>query len=198
MSTQKTRSAPPNLPTPTYSDVDSMLSRKFGKEVANYFSGSPLNRVSFLRSDYSFISSAFTHSSTSFLLFNNLAPMAKDPAHLAYASHKDIEPLVGENPFRKTEQEMIKEYNSSITLPLVLFLGLDEREKDGFKHGIYEGSPYFAIDVTPQGTIKGKCEGIIEVMKAKGLIFLEGRTVLSMNAPEGMSVRSEKEPDCES
>jgi NAD+ diphosphatase len=30
----------PDLPEPAHPSVDSMLSRKFGKEVANYFSGS--------------------------------------------------------------------------------------------------------------------------------------------------------------
>lgn len=29
----------PDLPEPAHADTDSMLSRKFGKEVANYFSG---------------------------------------------------------------------------------------------------------------------------------------------------------------
>jgi len=29
----------PELPEPAYPDLDSMLSRKFGREVANYFSG---------------------------------------------------------------------------------------------------------------------------------------------------------------
>ncbi len=185
MSSQKARPPQPNLPTPAHYDVDSMLSRKFGKEIANYFSGSPLNRVSFLRSDHAFISAAFTHPSTSFLLFNDLSPMAKDPAHLAYASHKEIKPLTGENPFEKTEEQLIKEFNSSITLPLVLFLGLDERRKDGFEFGIYKGSPYFAIDITPKGSIKEKAERIIEAMKVKGMTFLEGRTAMAMNAPEG-------------
>ena len=111
--------------------------------------------------------------------------MAKDPSHLAYASHDEIKSLTGENPFEKTEAELVKEFNSSITLPLVLFLGLDERRKDGFTHGIYRGSPYFAIDITPKGSIRGKAESTIEAMKAKGMIFLEGRTAMGMNAPEG-------------
>ena len=42
----------PDLPLPAHPDVDSMLSRKFGREVANYFSGSPLNRLGFLRGDH--------------------------------------------------------------------------------------------------------------------------------------------------
>jgi hypothetical protein len=29
----------PALPEPAHADLDSMLTRKFGKEVANYFSG---------------------------------------------------------------------------------------------------------------------------------------------------------------
>ena len=185
MTTQKARPPQPNLPTPAHYDVDSMLSRKFGKEIANYFSGSPLNRVSFLRSDHSFVSSAFTHPSTSFLLFDNLAPMAVDPARLGYATHQEIKSLTGENPFEKAEEQIIKEFNSSISLPLVLFLGLDERKKDGFEHGIYKGSPYFAIDITPKGSLKEKAESVIKAMKDKGMIFLEGRTAMSMNAPEG-------------
>jgi NAD+ diphosphatase len=177
----------PDLPDPAHYDVDSMLSRKFGREIANYFSGSPLNRVSFLRHDHSFISKALVHPSTSFLLFNDLAPLAKDPTKLAYATHQDIKPLIGENPFEKTEEELIKEYNSAITLPLVLFLGLDERKKEGFEHGIYSGAPYFAVDVTPRGTIVEKATGVVEAMKAKGLQFVEGRMHMTLNAPEGIA-----------
>ena len=186
----------PSLPDPAHHDVDSMLSRKFGREVANYFSGSPLNRVSFLRANHDFISTALTHPSTSFLLFNDLAPLAKDPTQLAYASHKDVKALIGDNPFAKTEEEMIKEYNSSITLPLVLFLGLDERKKDGFEHGIYKGTPYFAVDVTPKGTVEKEATSIIEAMKAQGLQFVEGRLHMSLNAPEGASAHDFANTSC--
>lgn len=53
----------PANPEPAHPDVDSMLSRKFGKEVANYFSGSPLNRLAFLRADNVFLSKALKHPS---------------------------------------------------------------------------------------------------------------------------------------
>jgi NAD+ diphosphatase len=177
----------PHRPQPAHQHVDSMLSRKFGREIANYYSGSPLNRVSFLRENHGFIADAFKHSSTKFLLLNNLSPMAKDPANLAYATHGEIKGLTGENPFTKTEAELIKEYNSSITLPQILFLGLDERVKEGFKHEMYAGNPYFAVDITPKGTVKEEAEKLIEAQKAKGNIFLEGRFAMSLNAPEGMS-----------
>ena len=81
---------------------------------------------------------------------------------------------------------MIKQFNSSITLPLVLFLGLDERKKDGFEHGIYKGTPCFAVDVTPKGTVEKEAMGVVEAMKAKGFSFMEGRVHMSLNAPEGM------------
>ncbi|KAK0122938.1 NADH pyrophosphatase [Cadophora gregata f. sp. sojae] len=174
----------PNLPDPAHHDVDSMLSRKFGREVANYFSGSPLNRVSFLRANHEFITKALVHPSTSFLLFNDLAPLAKDPTQLAYVAHKDVKPLIGENPFEKSEEDMIKEYNSAITLPLVLFLGLDEKKKDGFEHGIYKGRPFFAVDVTPRGTVEKEANGVIEAAKATGSTFIEGRMHMTLNAPE--------------
>ncbi|CZS97066.1 probable NADH pyrophosphatase [Rhynchosporium agropyri] len=174
----------PNLPDPAHHDVDSMLSRKFGREVANYFSGSPLNRVSFLRANYDFITKALVHPSTSFLLFNDLAPLAKDPTQLAYVAHKDVKPLIGENPFEKSEEDMIKEYNSAVTLPLVLFLGIDEKRKDGFEHGIYKGKPYFAVDVTPRGSVEKQAHGVIEAVKASGQKFIEGRMHMTLNAPE--------------
>ena len=83
---------------------------------------------------------------------------------------------------------MIAEFNSDITLPLVLFLGLDERKKEGFEHGIYKGTPFFAVDVTPKGTVQKEATGVIEAMEARGLSFVQGRMHMSLNAPEGMAL----------
>lgn len=106
---------------------------------------------------------------------------------MAYTTHADVKSLIGDNPFEKNEEDMIKQYNSSITLPLVLFLGIDEKKPEGFEHGIYKGKPYFAIDVTPKGSVEKEATGVIEAMKAKGLMFVEGRMHMSLNAPEGIS-----------
>ncbi|KAL9596502.1 MAG: hypothetical protein Q9219_005763 [cf. Caloplaca sp. 3 TL-2023] len=174
----------PVLPEPAFPDLDSMLSRKFGRETANYFSGSPLNRVSFLRTDHAFLSAAFKHPTTSFLLFNSLNPLAKDPSNLAYVSQADIKPLVGEDPYSKTEEQLTAEYNSTVTIPQLLFLGLDERNQQGLTYNIYTGSPYFALDVTPKGTITSHAQSLIETMHSRGLKFLEGRIQASLPAQE--------------
>ncbi|KAL8679307.1 MAG: hypothetical protein Q9186_004400 [Xanthomendoza sp. 1 TL-2023] len=174
----------PPLPEPAFPSLDSMLSRKFGKEVANYFSGSPLNRVSFLRTDYTFLSAALKHPTTSFLLFNNLNPLAKDPSHLSFATYTDVRPLIDENPYAKSEEQLISEYNSTTTIPQLLFLGLDERNKQGLTYNLYTGSPFFALDVTPKGSIASQAESLIESMQSRGLKFLEGRIQAALPAPD--------------
>ncbi|KAI9834540.1 MAG: hypothetical protein M1819_002916 [Sarea resinae] len=186
----------PALPEPVQADPDSMLRRKFGKEVANYYAGmsrtiplfspfrSPLNRVAFLRADHPFLSAAVQHPSTSFLLVKNLAPLSKDPTKLAYASYKDVKPLIGEDPFSKSEEELIREFNSSATIPQLLFLGLDERDPHSFAWNDYKGAPFFALDVTPKGSTEAQAKGVIAEMEARGMSFLEGRTHMYLNAHE--------------
>jgi NAD+ diphosphatase len=164
---------------------DSMLSRRFGREVANYFAGSPLNRVSFLRTDHAFLNAAFAHPTTSFLLLDNYSPLAKDTANLAYVGREDIAPLTGPDPFKESEDEQVKSFNSAVTQPIILFLGLDEK-KSGFAYREYKGSPHFAIDVTPKGSIEEKAKSVIEAVKAKqGVSFIPGGRLLTLNAPDG-------------
>ncbi|KAL8738072.1 MAG: hypothetical protein Q9181_001096 [Wetmoreana brouardii] len=174
----------PTLPEPAFPNLDSMLSRKFGKEVANYFSGSPLNRVSFLRADHTFLSAALKHPTTSFLLFNNLNPLAKDPSTLEYLPFAEIQPLIGDNPYSKTEVQLISEYNSTTTIPQLLFLGLDERNNHGLTYNIYTGAPYFALDVTPKGIITSQAESLIRTLELRGLKFLEGRIQAALPAQD--------------
>lgn len=175
----------PSLPDIRQQLDDSMLSRKFGLEIVNYFSGSPLNRLSFLRSKNSFLGAALKHPSTSVLLLKDLAPLAQDPTKLAYATYDQVKGLIGDNPFEKNEEDLIKNYNSSITSPLVLFLGINEHQPEGFEYDLYKGKPYFAIDVTPKGNMKKEASSVIESMMAKGLRFIEGRLHTTLNAPEG-------------
>lgn len=143
-----------------------------------------MNRVSFLRTNHSFLSAALKHPSTIFLLLKNLAPLAKDPTRLEYVGYKDVWPLIGETPFSKTEEELISDYNSMVTTPQLLFLGLDEKGTQGFEWTVYKGSPFFALDVTPKGSFEAKANSLIRDFEARGLIFIEGRLHMSLPAPE--------------
>jgi NAD+ diphosphatase len=175
----------PDLPEPAHPHVDSMLSRKFGKEVANYFSGSPLNRVSFLRPDHTFLSSALRHPSATFVLFRNIEPLVQSPTSLARVSYADVEPIIGKNIFNTTEEDVIAQYNSSLYIPQIVFLGLDER-KEGFVYKEhYKGQPWFAVDVTPKESVKDEAEKLISKLQSQGLDFSKGRMHLSLPAEEG-------------
>ncbi|KAK8027435.1 hypothetical protein PG991_004491 [Apiospora marii] len=174
-------------PTPDLPNLaadDSMLSRKFGRETANYFSGSPLNRVSFLRAEHGFLASAFSHPTASFLPMNNLSPAVKDASNLGFVTKADIEPLTGAEPFRQTEEEWVKSFNSDIISPVILFLGLDEKKPTGFEYKDFKGAPYFAIDVTPKDSLAEKANSVIEAVKAKGLDFSKSARMMSLTAPE--------------
>ncbi|KAI0025000.1 NUDIX hydrolase domain-like protein [Xylariomycetidae sp. FL0641] len=178
-----TASIIPDLPV--VADDDSMLSRRFGREVVNYFSGSPLNRVSFLRTDHAFLRAAFAHPTTSFLVFNNLIPLSKDATSLTFVGKDDVAPLTGTDPFEKSEEQMIKDFNSDISRPIILFLGLDENKQSGFEYRDYKGSPYFAVDITPKGSYEEEAKKVVEGVQSKtGAQFITGTRFLSLHAPE--------------
>ncbi|KAJ4993557.1 nadh pyrophosphatase [Stagonosporopsis vannaccii] len=174
----------PDLPEPAHPTVDSMLARKFGKEVANYFSGSPLNRVSFLRGDHTFLSSALRHPSATFLLFKNVEPLVSSPTSLARVSYADVEPIIGKDIFNISEEEVIAQYNSSLYIPQIVFLGLDERNEGFVYKEHYKGQPWFAVDVTPKESVKEAAESLIEKLQSQGLDFSKGRMHLSLPAEQ--------------
>jgi len=149
--------------------------------------GSPLNRVSFLRGDHAFLSSALKHPTTNFLIFNQLNPLSKSPTELAYASYQDVKPLIADDPYSKSEDDVVKQYNSSTYIPQLVFLGLDERRNDGIVYKeLYKGAPFFALDVTPKGSLTAAAEELISTLQSRGLSFIEARMHLSLPAQEGV------------
>ena len=144
-----------------------------------------MNRVSFLRTDNNFLSSALKHPSATFLLFNNLAPLGKDVTQLQYVSYDDVQAFIGSNPYGKSEEETLSEYDSSVITPQLVFLGLNEGQETGFVwKTIYRGSPCFALDVTPRSTLAPMASKLVEQLKARNLQFLEGRMNTSLPAPD--------------
>lgn len=148
--------------------------------------GSPLNRVSFLRPDHAFLSQAIRHPTTKFLLFKNSEPLTNSPTSIATASFADVTPIVGADPFSKSEEDTIAEYNSSVYIPQIIFLGLDERSEGLVYKEHYKGVPWFAVDVTPKGTVTDECEKLIKKVTAEGKEFSKGRMHMSLPAQEGL------------
>lgn len=147
--------------------------------------------MGFLRSDHSFLNAAVTHPSTSFLLFNNLGPLTQNESNLAFVKYKEVEPLIGSGSFfRPSEKHLLAEYNSSVTTPLLVLLGLDTRQKNGLTYRTYSGAPYFALDVTPKGSIREQAEQVIASVESKGLRFFQGRSHMKFSEEEGLIVSS--------
>lgn len=147
--------------------------------------GLPFNRVGFLRGDHGFLNSAVKHPSTSFLLFNNLGPLVKNDSELAFVKYKEVEPLIGNEPFRQSERHLIAEYDSTVTKPILVLLGLDERQKMGMTYKTYSGAPCFALDVTPVGSIREQAQGVISAVESRGLRFFHGRSHMKFSLEQG-------------
>lgn len=190
----------PSNPEPAHASTDSMLARKFGKEVANYFSGSPLNRVAFLRGDHTFLSQALHHPSTKYLPVQELQPLveketAPGQGRIAWVKYEDVKPIIGEDPFVQSEQEQIERFDSGKYVPQMIFLGIEETKKGGGEGGVeglsyttkkntYTGVPHFAVDVTPKESVKEACEKLIKDQESRGRSFAKGR-VMDVVAADG-------------
>ncbi|KAL4903431.1 hypothetical protein BDW74DRAFT_40402 [Aspergillus multicolor] len=177
------------LPNPAHVQADSMLARRFGKETVNYFSSSPLNRLSFLRSDHPFLSAALKHPTTRFVVLKDLAPLTRSPTELYYAKFNEVRKLISETIYDKSEEEILKEHDSRKTEPHLIFLGVDEAKKqpDGFSWKIYSGTPYFALDVSPKGSEEQQANAkeVLSGFEAQGLSFLQARVAMTFSADEG-------------
>ncbi|KAK9446672.1 NUDIX hydrolase domain-like protein [Limtongia smithiae] len=124
------------------------LTKRYGESVTTYFSASPLNRVSFLRENYTFLSAALTHPTTRFILLDKFNPaLTTGTNELFTVAYTDVADAIG-NPFSKSEEETVAEWDSSKTVPVLVFLGIDE-SADGVSFNGYSGRAYFSLDVTP-------------------------------------------------
>jgi NAD+ diphosphatase len=123
------------------------------------------------------------------VLLKGLAPLAYGPTKLAFSSYTDVKHVIGEDSYAKTESELLEAYDSTKTIPQLVFLGLDEHEhvtdeSQPLTYASYKGKAFFALDVTPKGSVTESCQELIEAKKSAGLTFLEGRMHLSLPAHE--------------
>jgi len=140
-----------------------------------------------LRPDHAFLSAAIKHPTATFLLFNILEPLLKSPSELSQRKFDDVRSVIGDDPFSRNEADTIAQYNSSLYLPQIIFLGLDDRTEGFVYKEHYKGQPWFAVDITPKGSVKEEAEKLVEKLKGEGLDFSKGRMNLNLPAKEGSS-----------
>jgi NAD+ diphosphatase len=107
---------------------------------------------------------------------------------LAFVKFEDVKSVVGEDPYSRNEKEMYEQYNSEETVPQMIFLGIDESDKEGLDYqgkNRYIGAPYFALDVSPKGSVKQACEDLIAKVEKDGVVFGKGR-IMELEASDGM------------
>lgn len=186
---------PPLLPElPALQNDDSMLTRRFGKEVVNYYAGSRVNRYSFLRADAAFLRRAAASPTARYLALDDLNALVVDKTSLSYLTFEDVKSLIGPEPFRLPEDESIKAFDSAQTAPLVVFLGmLEEGSEPGHiesgEHGDIKGQPYFAIDITAKGTHADKATEFLKSQEVKGLSVDKNPMGMTLHPEAGMAER---------
>jgi len=126
------------------------------------------------------LSKSLKHPSTKFMLCKDLQPLVQSSENkkLAFVKFEDVKSVVGEDPYSRNEKEMYEQYNSEETVPQMIFLGIDESDKNGLDYqgkNRYIGAPYFALDVSPKGSVKSACEDLIAKVEKDGVTFGKGR-----------------------
>lgn len=124
------------------------------------------------------------------MLLNNLAPLTRSSSELYYAQYDEVRRLVPQDIFDRSEEDIIRSYDSRHTYPNLIFLGLDEALKEGgVAWKIYSGTPYFAVDVTPKGSSEQQsaAKDVISTMEVQGLSFFQTRVISTFSADEGMA-----------
>ncbi|OAA58758.1 NADH pyrophosphatase [Cordyceps fumosorosea ARSEF 2679] len=182
---------------------DCMLTRKFGQEVINYYSGTRLNRYSFLRTDAGFLRRAALAPAARYVALSDLSAVAVDKSQLATFRFEDVKPLIGADPAIALEEKAaVAQFDSTRTTPLVVFLGLvdgsiggaaaAEEEQETVEiqsatHGTVKAQPYFAVDITPRDPYKEAAEAFQKTFQARGLSIETNPRALTL-LPEHASI----------
>ncbi|KAI9028334.1 hypothetical protein CLU79DRAFT_696797 [Phycomyces nitens] len=140
------------------------LAPSFPQNINNFFTGSFLNRFSIYRSDYPVLQRFAQSPRSKFVLFSKLNPLFdKANGNIVYlASYSEVasrvDMLYGDD--KKTEELV------SGDKPIMVFLGVDEREAKG-----EDGIAYWALDVTPQGKYQESLKELVKGFEDRKLDF---------------------------
>lgn len=170
-----------------HDDDGSVLAKKYGPGVTNYYAGSPLNRLSFLREDNEFLSRAFSSPDAQFVALHDFSPLVHDPATIRPIRLEDFVSVSGPEPFKLSEKELVAAYDSKATTPLIVFLGIREDEVSEFKVRNFRGCPWFAVDLTPKGSYADAAQKVIENLTSSGSTFLKSARQNTLSSELGKS-----------
>ncbi|CAL1706157.1 unnamed protein product [Somion occarium] len=177
----------------------------------NFFGGSPLNRLSWLRSSQPFLNAIISSGSTRWLVFKDgkvlmssstsNGPSSKPSP--AFLSTKEVRALLGPDPFFSQGQHEGDLAAPEVPLleaarfrgPPIVFLGLQEAEgEDALPSSDFsaktdpaavaariKGTPYFSLDVSELGQ-KDVDVALQSSVLARGAIIAEGRSMVDWNA----------------
>jgi NAD+ diphosphatase len=185
---------PPSPPEAPYPLTNDPISRRFGPEPLNYFSVTPLNRVSFLRQDNEWLTKAFAHPDARYVLFQDLGVLTSSSTELHTVKWEEIASIfpgtpsataTAEHIFSKpAEEARTASFQLETLPPLVMFLGLDpiESSTQPPAHPKYPGRPLFALDITARAPFKDAAIALKEKFTAEKLSFIKDRLNLSFSA----------------
>lgn len=155
---------------------DATTSFRVTEAPTNFFGGSPLNRLAWLRTSEPFLHAIVEHQSTRWIVFQAGNPLLCTPegskrGKIARLSTADVRPLLGAKPYfaqGQTDGELAESGIAALEAarirgPGIVFLGLHEHDPESSealpssdfskKDAItvaakIKGDPYFSLDVT--------------------------------------------------
>lgn len=160
-----------------FASLSHLFDHKYHSRV-NFFAGSPLNRLSWLRSSHPFLNAVIVSPATRWVLFKSGQPLVMAPANdpversIVYLTTDDVKPFLGSEPFFGQGQDEGQLVTESSDVPhstteavrhrgaRVVFLGIQESSSDSnalpscdFTDASaaiinLDGTPYFSMDVT--------------------------------------------------
>jgi len=187
----------------------------------NFFGGSPLNRLAWLRTSEPFLHAILEHQSTRWIVLKAGNPLLSTPegtkqGKIAHLSTSDVRPLLGAEPYfaqGRNEGELAETGIAALEAarlrgPGIVFLGLHESaaassgalpssdfsKKDAAAVAAkIEGDPYFSLDVT--GLDEQKVDEVLKSAEAgragERLSFVDTRAAMSSMDDFGAGVIAE-------
>lgn len=175
----------------------------------NFFGGSPLNRLSWLRTSEHFLNAIVTSPATRWVLFKSgQVLLASEPETkkraIAHLTTADVRPLLGSEPFFAQGKNDGDAAESGVSVleaarlrgPGIIFLGLHEPENASLAlpssdfsakadaaavAAKIEGTPYFSLDVSDleEKNVSAALEGSELAKNGKALAFTDTRQAMS-------------------